>query len=274
MSTPILLLGAHSLAALLTVESGYLDNGVLYNLSATTDRAAVAGVGGEAAYFYQYVGISHERQVQVRITPFVDSVAMIAQTYTLLRPATRTLRLIKVPILQQLPSSVSGFATGPAFAGRGCWVQAKVETLHVNEVAATMTTALAGTNNDLVYTGVVGLGINGNLVTIQYVNPGTPSASLSVSVVGSVITVHLATNGGSAITSTAALVAAAITASVPASALVTVANAPANDGTGVVTAMAITPLVGGVDGPGYVAAEAVEVEHAAVLTSLTEGSNK
>ncbi len=51
-----------------------------------------------------------------------------------------------------------------------------------------------------------------------------------------------------AITSTAALIKTAIEASAAATALVTVANAGGNDGTGVVIALAATPLASGVDG--------------------------
>lgn len=111
-------------------------------------------------------------------------------------------------------------------------------------VAASLTTALAGTNNDLVFTADL-LGTGGNAITITYLNPGTPSAALSVSVAGNDITVHLATNGSSVITSTASLILAAINASVPASALINVALAPANTGAGVVTALATTNLAGG-----------------------------
>lgn len=50
------------------------------------------------------------------------------------------------------------------------------------------------------------------------------------------------------ITSTAAQVAAAIAALPAAAALVDTANHAGNDGTGIVTAMAVTPLTGGVDG--------------------------
>lgn len=111
-------------------------------------------------------------------------------------------------------------------------------------VAATLTTALTGTNNDLTYTAKA-LGPDGNSITITYVNPGTPSASLSVSVSGDAITVHLATNGSSAITSTASLVLAAIQASTAASALVNVALASGNTGAGVVTALSATNLIDG-----------------------------
>ena len=111
---------------------------------------------------------------------------------------------------------------------------------------AALTTALTGTNNDLVFTSVV-VGANGNLITIRYVDPAAANAPLSVSVSGHAITVNLATDGSSVITTTAAQVAAAILASPAASALVTTANAASNNGTGVVTALAATALTGGSD---------------------------
>lgn len=104
---------------------------------------------------------------------------------------------------------------------------------------ASLTTALSGSDNDLVFTAVE-KGQEGTEVTIEYVNPGT-SASLNIDTQGSGIKVNLAHNG-SAITSTAADIKTAIEADTTASALVTVANASSNDGTGVVTAMAETPL--------------------------------
>lgn len=110
-------------------------------------------------------------------------------------------------------------------------------------VAATFTTALTGANNDLVFTSTV-LGTPGNSTTIVYVNAGA-TKPLVVSVTGSAISVQLATNGSSVITSTAAQVMAAIQASTAATALVTVANAAANTGAGLVTAMTIQSLAGG-----------------------------
>lgn len=117
----------------------------------------------------------------------------------------------------------------------------------VNAVAAALTTALTGTNNDLVFTAKV-KGAAGNSITVAYVDPGANDAALSVQVTGTEIVVSLATDGSGVITSTAAQVEAAIEASTAAAALVTVANAAANDGTGVVTAMAEDALEGGVDG--------------------------
>lgn len=108
---------------------------------------------------------------------------------------------------------------------------------------AVLTTALTGTNNDLTYTSVA-MSLAANDITVRYVVAGA-STALTVSVTGTAITVNVATSSGSAATSTAALIAAAIAASAPATALVTVANAAGNDGTGVVTALAATNLAGG-----------------------------
>lgn len=110
-------------------------------------------------------------------------------------------------------------------------------------VAASYTTALTGANNDLVYTSTE-LGSGGDTTTIAYINAGA-SKSLAVSVSGTAISVQLATNSSSVITSTAAQVLAAIQASTTASALVTVANASGNTGVGVVTALSVQSLAGG-----------------------------
>lgn len=110
--------------------------------------------------------------------------------------------------------------------------------------AATLSTNLTGNNNDLTFTAVA-VDATGNDITIAYVDPAAPSVALLVTVVGSAISVRLATDESSVITSTAAQVDAAIDALPAAAALVTPANKAANDGTGVVTAMAATPLTGG-----------------------------
>lgn len=115
----------------------------------------------------------------------------------------------------------------------------------VNAVAATLTTAMTGANNDLVFTAKT----KGALApSITLVNPGTANATLAVTVVGRAITVSLATGANSAISSTAALVKAGIEATPAAHALVGIAHANGNNGTGLVTALATAPLTGGVDG--------------------------
>lgn len=111
-------------------------------------------------------------------------------------------------------------------------------------VASTLTTAFTGTNNDILFMAVIP-GAVGDAITITFVDPPGNNVPLSVDVVDDAITVTLATDGSSTITSTAAQVIALIEADDDASALVTAANAPANDGTGVVTALSSTPLADG-----------------------------
>lgn len=107
---------------------------------------------------------------------------------------------------------------------------------------AVLSTALAGNNNDLDFTSVLS-GVAGNSTTIQYVNPGADHV-LSIAVVGQVITITLGYATG-AISSTAANIKTIIDATPAAAALVTVANKAANDGTGLVIALAATPLATG-----------------------------
>lgn len=67
----------------------------------------------------------------------------------------------------------------------------------VNAVASTLTTELTGENNDLTYTAKT-KGAAGDNISVAYVNPGTPNAELTVGVVGTAITVNLATDAGTA----------------------------------------------------------------------------
>jgi VCBS repeat-containing protein len=120
----------------------------------------------------------------------------------------------------------------------GPWAQS------AKAAAAALTTALAGANNDLTFTAKT-TDATGNSTTVAYVVAGNDTA-LSVGVVGSAITVNVATDSGGAATSTATQVRTAVNASTPASALVTASLAAGNDGSGVVDALAATPLAGGV----------------------------
>jgi hypothetical protein len=110
--------------------------------------------------------------------------------------------------------------------------------------AATLTTNLTGNNNDIVFTAVTGGGA-GNDIGVTYIDPGVDNSALNVDVDGNIIKVYLATDGDGAITTTGDLLKAAIEAHPVASTLVTVADKAANDGSGVVTAMATTYLTGG-----------------------------
>lgn len=116
-----------------------------------------------------------------------------------------------------------------------------VPVTSVTPPKAALTTALTGANNDLTYTARVG-GPGGNSIRVQYVVAGN-NTPLTVDVQGFDIIVNVATSAGGAAISTAAQIMTAVLRA--ASQLVTVANASANDGTGVVTSLSITNLTGG-----------------------------
>jgi len=109
-----------------------------------------------------------------------------------------------------------------------------------------LTTALTGTNNDLVFTAKL-QGSQGLAVSVAYVNPGTANQPLGITVTKNAISISLATDGTSTITTTAAQISALIAATPAARGLVTVANAAGNDGTGLVTALAATNLTAPAD---------------------------
>jgi hypothetical protein len=147
-------------------------------------------------------------------------------------------------------------------------------------VQATATPTQAGANNDLVYTAVAA-GDAGNDVTIAYVLPvdANQVEPLTIDVTGTDIVVSLAVDtDGSTVTTTGDLLKAAILADEDASALVTVADAAANDGSGLLVAVAETPLTGGVDYAMTVTAAdvvtAIEADPTAdALVSVTAGGD-
>jgi len=119
----------------------------------------------------------------------------------------------------------------------------------VTAVAATANVNPTGNDNGLTFTAK-SYGASGNGISISYLDPAANSQSLSVTVAGQAIIVSLATNGGGSITSTAAQVKAAIEAVQAAANLVTVTimtsdSGTADDGSGVVTAMAPASLASG-----------------------------
>jgi hypothetical protein len=113
-------------------------------------------------------------------------------------------------------------------------------------VTTTVAAALAATNlGGVLYTAKLG-GVQGNSITITHTVAGA-NTPLTVAVVGTAITVNVATSAGSVGTSTVAQIAAAVTASAAAAALVT---ATATGTTTTVTvAKALTALAGGANQP-------------------------
>jgi len=106
---------------------------------------------------------------------------------------------------------------------------------------ATLTTALAGANNDILWTAVAP-GTGGNSLTIQYTISG--SAPVSIATVGSAPYTGLLITGGTA-TTAQQIVDALRNASAAVKSVAEAAIAVGNDGTGAVVTMAATNLAGG-----------------------------
>lgn len=132
-------------------------------------------------------------------------------------------------------------------------------------------------NADVSFTAIA-TGTAGNTISIDYVDPGAASQPLTITVVGEAITVTLATDGASVITSTAADIADAINAHADTSTLVT-AEAE-GDGTGVVQAAACPPPAASLSGGGQDMTATLTVDCAAggegsdvIYTAVTAGSD-
>ena len=97
---------------------------------------------------------------------------------------------------------------------------------------------------DVLFTALNDATRSGNDITVRFLNPGAASSALSVTAVARDITVSLATNGASAIISTASDIVNAINTTPATNALVL---ASTSNGANVQTAQAKTNLSGGVD---------------------------
>lgn len=139
---------------------------------------------------------------------------------------TRTIRTVATAIIGLVATAPNALAATSAVAT-------------INAVAA---------DADVVFTAAQP-GAAGNLIRVRYVDPQASSAPLAVEVNGTDITVNLGTDVSGDILSTASDVIAAIEGSTEASALVDVALAAGNDGSGVVNAEGWTTLAGGEDEP-------------------------
>ncbi|WP_430415855.1 phage tail sheath subtilisin-like domain-containing protein [Marinobacter adhaerens] len=112
--------------------------------------------------------------------------------------------------------------------------------------AATLTLGNAPSNTGITFTASTP-GTDGNNARVAFVDPGENSASLSVTVNGSDVTVSLATDAEGAITSTAAEVVTAVNGAT--SAPVSAAVSDGSTGAGVVRPQAFTNLTGGAAEP-------------------------
>jgi len=137
----------------------------------------------------------------------------------------------------------------------------------VDGVQASLATNMTNLKADITWTAVA-YGTEGNSISVVYLDPGAASQALKVYVIGRKIYIKLATGANSAITSTGAQVVAAVAACAEAAALVT--GADEDDGSGVVNAVALAPLTGGIDvTPGNVVMSADGTDFFVKMTAET-----
>jgi hypothetical protein len=146
--------------------------------------------------------------------------------------------MIALAAAQVSPRLVTASTTIPSAPFDLADAKELIATLNIHEF---LITALTGSNNDLAF---IEKEPGDQSVTIAFIDPGANNAQASVVVVGSDITLNLATGSAGAITTTAAQAKALLESSAPAAELVTISFAPGNDGSGVLTALAQTPLAG------------------------------
>lgn len=102
----------------------------------------------------------------------------------------------------------------------------------------------AGANNSIDWEAI-DAGTQGNLISIEYVDPGAINQPLELDLVGYTIVVRLETDGTGVIVTIADDITAEVLLHPAVSLLVTAVDSVANDGSGLVTAMAQTFMTGG-----------------------------
>jgi len=129
-----LFFGTRDAAHLLEAGVGFLDDGLIYNVLAKTDRVAPGGTAGECVFTSLYLSIVHFSAVSCRVTPIIDGVAQAAQVFALSGtgvvggPFLEVDRKVdKVEVGLSVPLIVGGIERLRTYP-RGTWVQALVET--------------------------------------------------------------------------------------------------------------------------------------------------
>lgn len=116
-------------------------------------------------------------------------------------------------------------------------------TFDESQIRAFFTTNLTNaTNNDLSFFAKT-VGLAGEDLSVEYVDPGAANAALGINLTGSAIVVSLATDASGAIVSTANQVKSAIEANAATNALVSISLVASNDGSGVVAPMFSGPFL-------------------------------
>jgi hypothetical protein len=223
-----------------TGDGGQIDHTTLSNIGTNTHaqidaklatfKAAVAGTGQFTTTNPNSVQIQHSLG-----TDQFNVLFSLSSVNTTPSSSPSNIGVLYVPAAGKTTSAFTLNRAGGASVGPA--------------LPASLTTALSGSNNDLVYTAQTA-GSAGNGISITYVlnNSITTNPTISASTT-SVVVLFTSPHPS------AATVQAAILANPIASAIVNVYNASGNDGTGAIDAYSSTHLTGGADSSGFTGLE-------------------
>lgn len=237
-------------ALVYAVEEDNIGNGIVTAMVAAnlvggedkdiTFTAVDRGSGGEITIEYADPSAIN--------SPLSIDVTSNAITVNLATDANGTFTSTAAEVATAINAAASSLVTASA-NGAGAGVVGVVPPTHVEVEVG---------DSNVVYTAVNG-GIEGNNISITYVDPGTINSPLTIDATGNIIIVKLATDASGAIVSTAAHIASAVNNDATASTLVS-ATAQGN-GNGIVTEQPFVNLSGGAP------------EGAIAYTAVEKGSN-
>jgi hypothetical protein len=127
MLTQRMALGRADVAALLMAHSPtYQDDGLNYDLLARSNRVALAGIGGEVAFYMLYLALAFEQPTPIAVTALIDDVRQPTKLYNLVGVGARKNVILEVSLLVPFTGDVPGGATRGLFAPRGSWIQVEI----------------------------------------------------------------------------------------------------------------------------------------------------
>lgn len=107
-------------------DDSYQDDGLNYDLLARSNRVALAGAGGEIAFYMLYLTVSYEQPTPIAVTAIIDDQRQPTKTFNLAGVGARKNVIVEVSLLVPFAADVPGYATRGLFAPRGCWLQVEI----------------------------------------------------------------------------------------------------------------------------------------------------
>jgi hypothetical protein len=113
--------------ALCLVDNGITDNGVRYEVVATSDPITPDGEGGESVFCGLWITVTHTMGCRLKITPYVDGLAKPVTYWELVNLGERRIETREVPINDVLYDSIDPSHELARFFARGRRMSVRVE---------------------------------------------------------------------------------------------------------------------------------------------------